>query len=89
MILSPETVTKPISFEESSISLIVPVFNQQRKISYSIKKIKQAVESAFNNYELIVVNDGSTDNTLTILRCIALTDEHIWVVSYTPNRGKG
>jgi dolichol-phosphate mannosyltransferase len=89
MTFSPETVTKLLSFEESSISLIVPVFNQQRKISYSIKKIKQAVESAFNNYELIVVNDGRTDNTLTILRCVAPTDEHIRVVSYTPNRGKG
>jgi cellulose synthase/poly-beta-1,6-N-acetylglucosamine synthase-like glycosyltransferase len=71
------------------ILLIVPVFNQQRKISYSIKKIKRAVESAFNTYELIVVNDGSTDNTLTILRGITLTDEHIRVLSYTPNRGKG
>jgi dolichol-phosphate mannosyltransferase len=89
MTLSPEMATKGISVGESSVSLIIPVYNQQTKISYSLKKIKQAVESAFTTYELIVVNDGSTDNTLTILRGIALTDEHIRVVSYTPNRGKG
>jgi dolichol-phosphate mannosyltransferase len=77
------------SLKESRISLIIPVFNQVRKISYSIEKIKQAVELSFANYELIVVNDGSTDNTLTILKDIAMTDEHVRVISYTPNRGKG
>jgi dolichol-phosphate mannosyltransferase len=77
------------SLIESRISLIIPVFNQARKISYSIEKIKQAVELSFSDYELIVVNDGSTDNTLTILRDIAMTDEHVRVISYTPNRGKG
>jgi dolichol-phosphate mannosyltransferase len=77
------------SLIESRISLIIPVFNQARKISYSIEKIKQAVELSFSDYELIVVNDGSTDNTLTILRDIAMTEEHVRVISYTPNRGKG
>ena len=89
MTLSPETVIKPISFVEPSLSLIVPVFNQQGKVAYSLEKIKQVVELAFSKYELIVVNDGSTDNTLAILKDIALTDEHIRVISYTPNRGKG
>jgi dolichol-phosphate mannosyltransferase len=82
-------VTKRKSLEDPSISLIVPVFNQEGKISYSLKRMKQAVESAFSNYEVIVVNDGSTDNTLTILKGLALTDERMHVLSYTPNRGKG
>jgi glycosyltransferase involved in cell wall biosynthesis len=68
--------------------ILVPVFKQQRKISYSLKKIKQVVESAFSNYELIVVNDGSTDNTLTIFKKTSPIDPY---VSYPtpPNRGKG
>jgi dolichol-phosphate mannosyltransferase len=89
MDLSPETVNKIRPFVGLSLSIIVPVFNQQRKVSNSLEKIKQVVESAFSDYELIVVNDGSTDNTLTILEDIALTDQHIRVLSYTPNRGKG
>lgn len=92
MTLSPESVVegKGICLPQLRISVIIPVFNQMRKISYSIEKIKQAVELAFSNYELIVVNDGSTDNTLTILNGIAKTDdEHVRVISYTPNRGKG
>jgi glycosyltransferase involved in cell wall biosynthesis len=86
MTLSPKGVTKDRASQV--ISIIILIFNQQSKISYSLEKIKQAVESAFN-YELIVVNDGSTDNTLTILKGIASMDRHIRVLSYTPNRGRG
>src|SRR5688572_28985861 len=74
MTLSPEVVTRNRTFPVPRISLIMPVFNQQNKISFSLEKIKQAVESAFSDYELIVVDDGSTDNTLTILRDITSTD---------------
>lgn len=92
MTLSTEPVVgrKRTSLTESRISLVIPIFNHARKISYSIEKIKQAVELSLSNYELIIVNDGSTDNTLTILKDIAKTeDEHVRVISYTPNRGKG
>ena len=91
MTLTPEMVrvSKRIPVREARISLIIPIFNQGGKISYSLEKIKQAIELAFTNYELIVVNDGSTDNTLAILRDIARTDEHVHIISYTPNRGKG
>jgi dolichol-phosphate mannosyltransferase len=91
MTISPETVagSKHVSFPESRISIIIPIFNQARKITYSLEKIKQAVELAFSNYELIAVNDGSTDNTLATLKDIAMIDEHVRVISYTPNRGKG
>jgi dolichol-phosphate mannosyltransferase len=89
MTLSPEIVTTNRTFPVPRISLIIPVFNQQSKISFSLKKIKQALESAFSDYELIVVNDGSTDNTLTILGEITSMDPRIRILSYTPNRGKG
>jgi dolichol-phosphate mannosyltransferase len=91
MTLSPEKIVvgKSRSISQSRISIIIPIFNQGTKIPYSLEKIKQAVELAFSNYELIVVDDGSTDGTLTILKDIAMTDEHVHIISYTPNRGKG
>jgi glycosyltransferase involved in cell wall biosynthesis len=92
MTLSPELETIPPAFPQLvSVSVIIPVFNQQGKITYSIEKIKQVVESYFREYELIVVNDGSTDDTLTTLRHLESTDEqkHLRILSYTPNRGKG
>jgi dolichol-phosphate mannosyltransferase len=91
MAMSPGTVagSKHLSFRESTISIIIPIFNQAKKITYSLEKIRQAVELTFTNYELIAVNDGSTDETLTTLKDIAREDEHVRVISYTPNRGKG
>jgi dolichol-phosphate mannosyltransferase len=86
---SLEAVIESRPSSELNLSIILPVFNQQKKILSSIRRVKQAVELWFSNYELIVVNDGSTDNTLTLLKGIALTDEHIRILSYTPNRGKG
>ena len=88
MVLSPETVT--INKASQVMSVIIPVLTQESKIFYFLEKIKQAIGSAFNNYELIIVSDGnSTDNTLTILRGIAWMDPHTRVLSYTSNRGKG
>ena len=86
MTLSPEIVTRERTFPIPRLSLIIPVFNQENKISFSIEKIKQAVKTAFSDYELIVVDDGSTDNTLAILKDIASTDPRIRLLSYTPNR---
>jgi dolichol-phosphate mannosyltransferase len=80
-----------VSLQIQRISVVIPVFNQQGKISYSLKRITKVIESYFKDYELIVVNDGSTDGTLDVLRYLASTDpqRHTRVLSYTPNRGKG
>ena len=92
MTLSPELeINDSPSSQMTGVSIVIPVFNQQGKINYSLKKITEAVELYFKDYELIVVNDGSTDDTLTVLKYLASTDlrRHARVLSYTPNRGKG
>jgi dolichol-phosphate mannosyltransferase len=89
MSLSPEKVTFIHATQIRSISVIIPAYNQEEKIPMTLERIKQIIESDFSNYELIVVNDGSTDNTLTVLRGITSRDPHVRILSYTPNRGKG
>lgn len=42
------------------VSIIIPVFNEERVIKQSIKSL---LEQDYPNYEIIIVNDGSTDNT--------------------------
>ena len=91
MTLSPELEKSNLTFQISRVSVVIPVFNQQDKLAHSLQKIRQVVESYFTDYELIVVNDGSTDHTLNTLKCIASTDQqnNLRILSYTPNRGKG
>jgi glycosyltransferase involved in cell wall biosynthesis len=71
------------------LSIIIPVYNNQEKIVEVINKIESALESCVDNYELIVVNDGSTDATLSVLEDAKRTNTKIRILSYPMNKGKG
>jgi glycosyltransferase involved in cell wall biosynthesis len=74
---------------ESQISVVIPVHNQEMQISALLAKIKEILNSTMQSYEIVVVNDGSYDNTLTILQREELLDPRIKIISYIQNRGKG
>ncbi len=67
------------------ISFIIPCYNEEQDIS---KKCQQMVSFFVENnidYELILVNDGSKDNTSTVINSI----KEAVAVNYEPNHGKG
>ena len=51
---------------KAELSIIIPVFNEEKTILEILKKIKESL-SGENNYEVIVIDDGSRDNTLKLL----------------------
>ena len=59
------------------ISVIVPVYNSERSLEYSIKSL---IEQTFDNIQIILVNDGSTDNSLELCRQLAEKDSRILVI---------
>lgn len=65
------------------VSVIVACYNVENYISKSIQSILQ---QRYSNLELIVVNDGSTDNSLQILNEIAAKDNRLKIISQ-PNQG--
>jgi len=73
-------------------SLIIPAYNEQDLIESALDPIADFLGKHFQNSEIIVVDDGSTDNTGVILDRIA--QKHTWNVSFkvlqnAENRGKG
>lgn len=81
-----------ISAENSKprISIIIPVYNQEKQIRDLLTRIRETLKPIFMNYELFVVNDGSKDNTLDVLREEQEKLElNLHVISYDENRGKG
>jgi glycosyltransferase involved in cell wall biosynthesis len=64
------------------VSIILPAYNCERYIAASVSSILQQV---YDNFELIVVNDGSSDNTANILASI--TDQRLRVVNNDGNKG--
>ena len=72
-----------------AISVVIPVYNQQSAISASLARIRQVLDSLSTRYELIVVNDGSRDDTLKILQREQASNPLLKIVSYEKNMGKG
>lgn len=70
-----------------TLSLIVPVFNEQEVLRTSYERMKATMESLDYGYEIIYVNDGSRDDTLVQLREIAAQDKNVRVRSFSRNFG--
>lgn len=67
------------------ISVVIPIYNMETKINRCIDSI---LAQSYYNFELIIVNDGSTDNSLSICEKYAAEDERIRIFS-TANQGAG
>ena len=66
------------------VSVIVPTYNESCIINENISKLKQYLEKNFEKYEIILVDDGSTDETVTLA-----SEENIIIISMGKNKGKG
>ena len=63
------------------LSLVVPVYNEQETLPELHRRIKQVMETWESSYELILVNDGSIDRSLEIIRGLQEYDHRvIWQV---------
>ena len=70
------------------ISIIIPCYNEQEALPLFLKEITRVFTQIDDEYELIFVNDGSSDKTLDELRTFAQTDSHVTYLSFSRNFGK-
>ncbi|MEI7640628.1 MAG: dolichyl-phosphate beta-glucosyltransferase [bacterium] len=70
-----------------SISIIIPAYNEEQRLPATLEKIKTYVTARQYDYEIIVVNDGSTDKTAGVAE--TFKDLNLRVLTHSPNRGKG
>ncbi|MFH0896722.1 MAG: glycosyltransferase family 2 protein, partial [Candidatus Bathyarchaeota archaeon] len=71
------------------VSLIMPAYNEGICIEKAIGRVDQAAEKLGLTYELIIVDDGSCDDTRLKATKYANGNHHVQVVSYGMNMGKG
>ena len=87
-----KTVQQPISFDKK-ISLVIPCFNEENRVSYLINALKSFDSKWTNAYEVIIVDDGSSDNTTTkieaALEGLLGKAEKVEVIKLEKNLGKG
>ncbi|MBK9508264.1 MAG: glycosyltransferase family 2 protein [Cytophagaceae bacterium] len=70
--------------EMNEVSVLMPAFNAAKYISYSIDSV---LNQTFQNFELLVYNDGSSDATLSILENYAKSDSRIRIIDSKINQG--
>lgn len=68
------------------ISVIMGVYNC-KDIDALNKSVNSIINQTYTDWEFIICNDGSTDNTLNILKKIEMKDERIKIISYEKNKG--
>lgn len=73
----------------TSISVILPACNEEENIREAITDIEAFVKERFRSYEIIVVNDGSSDTTKSIVNIMLKRNAHIHLVNHSENMGYG
>lgn len=67
------------------VSIVLPVFNEVGHVKDEVERIAKAMDSSDYSYEIIVVDDGSTDGSGAELRSL----EYIRLIQFSQNRGSG
>jgi dolichol-phosphate mannosyltransferase len=71
------------------LSFVVPAYNEEDNIEGTLGTIDAIVMNKKLSYEIVVVNDGSGDQTLIKAKTYAGKNGHVRVISYNKNAGKG
>lgn len=77
------------TFKMPQISVIIPAYNEVRRLPHTLALVYNYLKSHFNSFELIVVDDGSYDSTADYVDDFALQSPEVRLISYVPNKGKG
>ncbi|MDP3988167.1 MAG: glycosyltransferase family 2 protein [Candidatus Levybacteria bacterium] len=71
------------------LSIFFPFWNEEANIEKVIKKAIPVAKQFVKQWEIIMVDDGSSDKTLEVCRRLAKEDSHLKVITHKPNRGYG
>jgi glycosyltransferase involved in cell wall biosynthesis len=72
-----------------SLSVVLPAYNEEQVIALTISNVLETLSAWGKDFEIIVVNDGSTDQTGAIVASFASADPRIRLVTHETNQGYG
>lgn len=69
-------------------SVVVPVYNEEESVGPLERSVRETMDSLREPYEIIFINDGSTDGTLSRLKELKKSDPHLNIVTLEENSGQ-
>lgn len=72
-----------------SLSVVIPAFNEEKRIGATIQRIYDYLKEKSETFEIIVVDDGSSDNTIDVVSNVSERIKNIRLLSNGTNKGKG
>jgi glycosyltransferase involved in cell wall biosynthesis len=73
----------------SSLSIVLPAYNEEENVASAVERVSVVAQELGIDYEIVLVNDGSTDRTGEIGRELAQRVPNFRLVEHYPNRGYG
>lgn len=71
------------------ISVVIPAYNEEKRLGPTLEKLRDYLASRFGDFELIVVDDGSTDGTAALVKRMAAEIPGLKLIENERNFGKG
>ena len=75
-----------VSSNISSLSIVLPTINESENLKILIPEITMVIQNmGLENYEILVVDDGSTDNTFELIEELRINDNNLNLIKRTKN----
>ncbi len=78
---------RPVTPTPPELSVVIPAYNEEDRIGATLRSLLEALPARVSSFELVVVDDGSRDQTAPIVR--SFPEPWVRLVSFPQNRGKG
>ena len=74
---------------DTYLSVVIPAYNEEERIVKTIKAVSSYLQKQPYTYEILVVNDGSRDNTSSVVRDFEIYVPNLKLIDRKENKGKG
>ena len=69
------------------ISIVIPIYNEEENLQNLYSRLTAAAPSWNEEYELVLVDDGSADGSLDMMKAFAKSDAHVRIIKLSRNFG--
>ena len=71
------------------LSMVIPAYNEARRLPPTLARLRDYLDAGADSYEVLVVDDGSDDDTVAVARAVAREWPQLEVLTLPDNQGKG